>query len=214
MIDKVELDNRVREAANLYLSNIQHMSESELKDNLRYFAEKSKKIAEDILEQFVFAEVAKYTDGPFAIKDSEVLGSFINFNSGYQHQMLEWIESHPLEVKEEEFKLPQNPSSDEETKLIQPKTIFIGGTIISVGLFIFTNIWIALGAELLSVILAKVQEVRIRKSAEQREIAKRHYFKAIEDKKNRLINGMIDELGKWLDLGVDKSNAILASFNL
>lgn len=214
MIDKTELSNKIFEAASTMLSDIQSMSEEELRDNLRYFSEKCKSVAERILEVFITKTKRRYTEGEFAISDPEVLAKFVDFSTGYQEQMLNWIKKHPLEVKEEVFSLPQKPSADNETKQVQPKTIFFGGTIVSVGLFIFTNIRIALGAELLSVILAKVQEVRIRKSAEQKAIAKKHYLQAIEDKKNRLVNGMIDELGKWLDLGEEESNKILASFNL
>ena len=214
MIDKVELNNRIHEAAKLYLADIQQMSEKELKDNLRYFAEKCKGIAEGILENHVFANFTKYSEGPFAISDTETLSMFCDFKTGYQQQMLNWIAEHPLEVKEEVFELPQRPEDAIKNAPLSPAAILIGGTIVSVGLFIFTNIWIFIGAELLSVLLAKIQSNRVRKSDEQRKMAMEHYAVAIENKKNELVNGMIVELEKWLDIGEEESRRISSSYNL
>lgn len=214
MIDKTKLNTEVREAAQMYLSDINWMSENELRDNLEYFAEKCKKIAEGILEQFVFTNVSKYTEGDFPIQDMEILGQFVDFQTGYQAQMLKWIESHPLEVKKEAFEFPSKPVEKNDAQYIAPKSIFIGGTVIAVGLFIFTNIWIALGAELLAVLLAKVQSMRIQKSSVQRKMELEHYATALQDKKNELINGMLVELEKWLDQGEKKSKEILSTYKL
>src|SRR5574344_1126801 len=214
MIDKVELSNQIYEAANLCLADIYNMSEDTLKENLRYFAEKSKKIAEYILEQFVFDNFAKYTEGIFAITDPVVHEKFCDFKIGYQQQMLNWISDHPLEVKEETFHVPQKPDISAKDSAISPKTIIVGGTILSVGLFVFTNVWIFIGAELLAVVLAKIQSMRIQKSESQRRESMEYYKISLENKKNELVNGMINELDKWLDLGEEKSNEILASYNL
>lgn len=214
MIDKTKLNTEVREAAQMYLSDINRMSENELRDNLEYFAEKCKKIAEGILEQFVFTNVSKYTEGDFPIQDMEILGQFVDFQTGYQAQMLKWIESHPLEVKKEAFEFPSKPVEKNDAQYIAPKSIFIGGTVIAVGLFIFTNIWIALGAELLAVLLAKAQSMRIQKSVAQRKMELEHFVTALQDKKNELINGMLVELEKWLDQGVEKSKEILSTYKL
>lgn len=214
MTDKNKLNTEVHEAAQMYLSDINQMSESELRDNLEYFAEKCKKIAEEILEQYVFTNVSQYTEGDFPIQDVEILGRFVDFQTGYQAQMLQWIESHPLEVKEETFEFPTKPSERNNEQFIASKTIFIGGTVIAVGLFIFTNIWIVLGAELLAVLLAKAQSMRIQKSAAQRKMELEHYATALQDKKNELINGMLVELEKWLDQGEEKSKMILSTYKL
>ena len=214
MIDKNKLNTEVHEAAQMYLSDINQMSESELRDNLEYFAEKCKKIAEGILEQYVFTNVSKYTEGDFPIQDMEILGRFVDFQKGYQAQMLQWIESHPLEVKEETFEFPAKPCEKVNEQFVAPKTIFIGGTVIAVGLFIFTNIWIALGAELLAVLLAKAQSMRIQKSAAQRKMELEHYATALQNKRNELINGMLVELEKWLDQGEEKSKEILSTYKL
>lgn len=214
MTDKNKLNTEVHEAAQMYLSDINQMSERELRANLEYFAKKCKIIAEGILEQYIFTNVSKYTEGDFPIQDVEILGRFVDFRSGYQAQMLQWIESHPLEVKEETFVFPTMPTEKDDAQFVAPKTIFLGGTVIAVGLFIFTNIWIALGAELLAVLLAKVQSMRIQKSSVQRKMELEHYATALQDKKNELINGMLVELEKWLDQGEKKSKEILSTYKL
>lgn len=213
MVDKRKLNIEIQDAAQLYLSEINQMSETELRNNLEYFAEKSKKIVEGILEQYIFANVAQYTEGEFAIQDLKILGKFVDFQTGYQAQMLQWIEEHPLEVKEETFEYPTKPLEKDSTNFISPTSLFIGGSVIAVGLFIFTNIWIALGAELLAVLLAKVQSMRMQKSAAQRKMEMEHYAIALEDKKNELISGMLIELEKWLDQGISKSKEILSTYN-
>lgn len=50
MIDKTMLNKKIREAADLLLRDIQLMGPDELNENLRYFAEKAKNVAEGILE--------------------------------------------------------------------------------------------------------------------------------------------------------------------
>ena len=214
MIDKFKLNIEVQEAAKMYLSEINQMTDSELRENLEYFAEKCKKIAEGILEQYVFANVSRYTESEFSIQDVETLGKFVNFRTGYQAQMLHWIELHPLEVREEAFEFPYKPTGNDNAKDITPKSIIIGGSVLAVGLFIFTNIWIALGAELLAILLAKVQSIRILKNVEQRKMEVEHYNITLQNKKNELINGMLVELEKWLDEGEEKSKEILSTYNL
>ena len=117
-------------------------------------------------------------------------------------------------MKEETFEFPAKPSEKVNEQFVAPKTIFIGGTVIAVGLFIFTNIWIALGAELLAVLLAKAQSMRIQKSAAQRKMELEHYATALQNKRNELINGMLVELEKWLDQGEEKSKEILSTYKL
>lgn len=214
MIDKTTLNNKVHESANMLLADIQLMNETELQENLRYFAEKAKDIAESIFEEYVFAVVKKYTEGNFTISDPDKLSLFVDFTTGYQQQMLNWIQTHPLEVKEEVFEIPERPCDNVTINDISPKVILGVGTAIAVGLFIFTNIWIALAAEILSIVVAKIQKDRITKRREETEIERKRYAIAIEAKKNQLIIGMIDELEKWLDLGEEASGEILTSFNI
>lgn len=215
MINKVSLNNKIRESADLLLADIELMDEGELQENLRYFAEKAKSIAEGVLEEYIFSVVDKYTSGISEISDSEKLSKFINLDRGYQQQMLDWIKAHPLQVKEELFECPTVDDYHVERNDNSPKLILGTGTAIAVGLFIFTNIWIALAAEILVLAFAKYQKTKIEKhNALLFEIEKKQYETAIKAKRDKLINGMIEELEKWLDQGESASNQLLSSFNL
>ncbi|MDE6084660.1 MAG: hypothetical protein K2G11_09260 [Muribaculaceae bacterium] len=213
MIDKTALNIEIREAADLFLSDIQLMSETELNDNLRYFAEKCKSIAEYILEQYVISVRNRYSEGEFAIKDITLLNNFVDFSSGYQAQMLEWIKDNQLNVEEQTFEIPSKPQADFSNR-VKPKTIAISGTVIAVGLFIFSNIWIALAAELITCLATFIQKKRIAKSENQLLIEQKLYEQQLEAKKDSLVFGLISDLDKWLDKGVDASNEILKNFNL
>ena len=55
MIDKIELNKKIREKANFLLKDPHLMSETELQNKLRYFSEDAKDIAERILEEYIFS---------------------------------------------------------------------------------------------------------------------------------------------------------------
>lgn len=214
MIDKTELNVKIREISNEILADMQLMNKEELEDNMRYFAKKSKDIAESILEEYMNQVSFKFTESSSAITDMDKLSQFVDLKNGYQQQMLRWIEKHLLEVKEVVFVLPDNPADRPVQKNISPQTVLEAGTIIAVGLFIFTNIWIALAAEIATMIAAKIQHSKIQRQKCSLENEIKRYDIQIEHKKNELINGMINELGKWLDMGEEMSKSILVSFNI
>ena len=214
MIDKTELTLKIKETADTLLADIQQMSEDELKDNLRYFAEKCKSIAERILEEYITNTKNRYSEGIFAITDPQILSDFVDFSSGYQHQMLEWIKNNPLKVEESRFELPSKPAQDPSDKYVKPRNIAIAGTVVAVGLFIFTNIWIALAAELLTCLAALIQQKRIAKSRKQVIFGQEKYVQELLAKRDQLISGLISDLGKWLDNGEEASNQILKEYNI
>ena len=214
MIDKTELNIKISEAANKFLADIQLMSEDELKENLRFFAEKCKSIAERILEVYIKDIKNRYSEGEFAIKDSTVLGKFVDFSKGYQHQMLEWIRNNPLQVEELKFDRPKKTGTDSSSSAITPKAIVISGTVIAIGLFIFSNIWVALAAEILSCLAALIQKKRLSKSEKQIVFEQKRYEQELIAKKNQLVAGIISDLDKWLDSGEEASNNILKEYNI
>lgn len=215
MIDKVSLNNRIHESAEIFLADIHLMTEDELKNNLRYFAEKAKDAAESILEEYIFEVVKNYTSGSFALSEASKLAAFVNLSNGYQQQMLDWIKNHPLEVKEMFFDCPKKNEFCQEKKFVSPSIIFGTGTMIAVGLFVFTNIWVALVAEILTLAFAKFEKKKLDgHRIDEAEIQQKKYELAIKAKKNQLVNGMIEELEKWLDMGEAASNNILSTLNI
>lgn len=215
MINKVILNNKIHESAEMFLADIHLMGEDEVNNNLRYFSEKAKDAAESILEEYIFEVVEKYTSGAFALTDRKKLSAFINLSNGYQQQMLDWIKAHPLEVKETSFDYPKMEEFSQETNTLSPNIIWGTGTLVAVGLFIFTNIWIALAAEILTLVLTKYQKDKVDKQrAIGAEIQRKQYETAIKAKKNQLVNGMIEELEKWLDMGESASTSILSTLSV
>lgn len=214
MIDKTELNVKITEAANLLLADIRLMTEDELNENLRYFAEKCKSIAERILEQHITATKYRYSEGEFSIQDSVILSKFVDFYSGYQAQMLEWIKKNPLVVEEVVFEIPQKNSKGTRTSMVSPTTIAVSGSVIAIGLFIFTNIWIALAAEIITCLAALIQKKRIAKSEKQVVFEQKRYELELIAKKDKLVAGMISDLDQWLDNGEEASKKILKEYNI
>lgn len=214
MIDKTKLNFQIKDAANTLLADIQFMSEEELSDNLRYFAEKCKAIAERILELYITDVKKHYTEGEFAIDDPILLGRFVDFTTGYQHQMLEWIRNNSLKVEESEFELPKKPENDSFSTYMKPQAIVLSGTVIAVGLFIFTNIWIALAAEIITCLIAFIQKKRISKSQKQAIFEQQRYELELVAKRDQLVFGMISDLDKWLDRGEEASKQILKKYSI
>lgn len=214
MIDKTELSIKIKEAADTFLEDIQLMSENELKENLKYFAEKCKTIAERILEVYITSIKDRYSEGEFAIEDIGLLSKFVDFSTGYQHQMLEWIRNNSLKVEESRFEVPNKPKQNTSFSYIKPQYIAASGTVVAVGLFVFTNIWIALAVEIITCLASLIQNRRIAKAQQQTIFEQQRYEQELIAKKNQLVFGMITDLDKWLDNGEEASNQILKEYNI
>lgn len=206
LVDKVYLKTQVQEKAKLMLGEITD-------ENLKYFTEEVKKLAEGILEKYVFDIYDTSTTGAFSIEREDTLQAFSDFNSGYQAQMLKWISDNALKIKHVEINLSKQPA-ETAPKTTSPLYPFAIGTVIATGLFIFTNIWVALAAEILTLALAYRQYLKNGKSHKQYALEKERYAHELKIKKDKLIQGLIVDLEKWLDQGKAESDRILALYNL
>lgn len=181
-------------------------------ENLKYFSEETKKIAEATMENYIFHVYDLYSDGARKITDISLLEQFTNYSSGYQGQMLKWNEGHPIVLTEQTISIPAEPKGPE--KVLSPTPVLAIGTAVAVGLFIFTNVWVALAAELLAAALS-YRQVVAKKQADIKFAAKKaEYERAIKKLKQDLVLGLINELEEWLKLGKAASDAILKSYNL
>lgn len=209
MIDYVELETNVRRNAEDYLSDI-------TEDNLRAFAESTKSIAKIVLEKFYFAVDELYVDGPLKLQDNEQLAQFSDFCDGYRSKMINWANEHEIMIQE----MKVNPSlhypefSDIDTSKL-PLAIGGIGTIVAVGLCIFTKTWIAVVAELL-VLAATIYSYNsaTKHRNEEHEILLKKYEIQLQEEKQRLINGLISDLKEWLKKAEEFSDETLASFGI
>lgn len=181
-------------------------------DNLKYFSEETKKIAEAAMENYIFHVYDLYSEGARKITDLSLLEQFTAYSSGYQGQMLKWNEEHPIVLTEQTISIPAEPAEPE--KVMSPIPVFAIGTAVAVGLYIFTNVWVALAAELLAVALSYRQVVAKKQADIKFEAKKADYKRSIKKLKRDLVLGLTKDLEEWLTQGKAASDAILHSYNL
>lgn len=209
MMDVVRLETEVRQKAHEYLDDI---SES----NLKAFAESTKNIAHSVLENYYLAVDDIYTNGALKIENSDIYNKFIDFHDGYRAQMKKWTLENEITIGEMVI-TPTLQYPDFEDEDIKKKPIAIAGvgTLVAAGLIIFSKIWIAVAAELLTL---GVSAYTYKKSKESRE--ERHAFRVkkyemqIEQEKARLVNGLIKDLKTWLANAESFSNDIILKFGI
>ena len=61
--------------------------------------------------------------------------------------------------------------------------------------------------KLLSIVVISYQQ-------EQKQMELDHYALILDNKREQLVSGMIEELDKWLDMGIKASDDILESLNI
>lgn len=208
-MDLVKLENEVRQKAQEYLDDI-------TEENLKSFAEATKYIAQSVLENYFLNVDDIYTNGALKIEDTEVFNRFLDFHDGYRALMRKWTADNAIslgEMKiEPSIKYPELTSSD---IIGAPQKIIGAGTLVAVGLFIFTNIWIAVAAELLVIGTAAYVYKKNKKSQEKEFAFKvRMYEMQIEREKSRLVNGLIKDLKKWLENAEQYSNSVLSDLGV
>lgn len=182
-------------------------------DSLKTFSQEVKLIATGKLEEYIFKVYDLYSDGARKISDYETLSSFTDFSSGYQSLMLKWIEESPIEIREQRVSIPPRPVNPQvnSTKPIVSLGI---GTAIAIGLYIFSNVWVALAAELLTVAITYKQHQSIRNVLDKYEYDNKAYEFQLRKLKQQLVDGLSNDLVKWVLLGKTYSDSILKSYNL
>jgi hypothetical protein len=196
----------IEEKAHLLLAEI-------TEDNVKTFAQEVKLIAEGVMEQYIFKVYNLYSEGARKISDHDVLEAFIDYSSGYQSKMLTWKESHPIQLKEIKIEIPNLPENPKINNQLPVITVS-AGTVIAIGLFIFSNAWVALAAEILTLAIAYKQQTRQQKARQAYEADLLAYNNQLGMKRMTLINGLTEDLVKWLEMGKEYSDTVLTSYNL
>lgn len=204
-IDLAQMKTRILDKAKLHLKDINEA-------NLDYFANDVKKIAESIMEKYIFDVYDLYTSGAMAITDINTLAAFTDTGNGFQIKMLQWKRLNNIQISKEKIELPEAPSKPNVTSY--HKTTIGVGTIIATGLIIFKHPWIALAIELLTLSTSYVQYKHKTDSERIYKMKLEKYEMEITKLKNSFVNGIISDIEKWLLLGQEKTKEILKSFEV
>lgn len=209
MMDYVRLEKEVRQKAKEYLGEI-------TEENLKLFAESTKFITQSVFEKYYLEVDHLYSDGALKIKDEELLDQFMDFHDGYRASMKKWMADNEITIREMKvdtsISLPDLPSEDiKQTSLVIAGT----GTLVAVGLFIFTDLWIAVAAELLFLGIATViYKKKKDKQTEDYEFKIREYEILIQKEKSHLVNGLIKDLKTWLYNAEEYSDKVLTKIGI
>lgn len=209
MMDVVRLETEVRQKALEYLDDISE-------GNLKAFAESTKNIAQSVLENYFLAVDDIYTNGALKIENSEIYNKFIDFHDGYRAQMKKWATENEITIGEMVITPTlQYPEIENENITKKPIAIAGVGTLVAAGLIIFSKMWIAVAAELLTLGVSAYSYKKSKESRETRYAYRvKKYEMQIEQEKARLVNGLIKDLKTWLGNAESFSNDVILKFGI
>ncbi len=209
MMDVVRLETEVRQKALEYLDDISE-------GNLKAFAESTKNIAQSVLENYFLAVDDIYTNGALKIENSEIYNKFIDFHDGYRAQMKKWASENEITIGEMVITPTlQYPEIENENITKKPIAIAGVGTLVAAGLIIFSKMWIAVAAELLTLGVSAYSYKKSKESRETRYAFRvKKYEMQIEQEKARLVNGLIKDLKTWLGNAESFSNDVILKFGI
>lgn len=209
MMDVVRLETEVRQKALEYLDDISE-------GNLKAFAESTKNIAQSVLENYFLAVDDIYTNGALKIENSEIYNKFIDFHDGYRAQMKKWATENEITIGEMVITPTlQYPEIENENITKKPIAIAGVGTLVAAGLIIFSKMWIAVAAELLTLGVSAYSYKKSKESRETRYAFRvKKYEMQIEQEKACLVNGLIKDLKTWLGNAESFSNDVILKFGI
>ena len=209
MMDVVRLETEVRQKSQEYLDEI-------TEGNLKSFAEATKYIAQSVLENYFLAVDDLYTNGALKIKDNEIFNKFSDFHNGYRAQMKKWVSENEITICEMKVTPTlQSPELEDDNIVKKPIAIASVGTLVAVGLFVFSEMWIAVAAELLALWVAVCAYKKSKKNCEKKYAFKvKKYEIQIEQEKARLVNGLIKDLKTWLSNAECFSNDVIYNWGI
>ena len=209
MVDFFRLKEEVRAKAAEYLDDIPE-------ENLKAFAESTKFIAQSILEKFYFDVDDLYTDGVLKLQDEKQLNAFSDFHDGYRAKMRLWSNKNLISIREVKIDASLEIPHKVQDVTAPPVAVASVGTLIAVGLAIAgVELWIIVAAELL--VLATATYLYKQKKAQNKadyNFKLKRYENQIEREKARLVNGLIEDLTKWLNNAKNHSDSLLISFGI
>jgi hypothetical protein len=109
----------------------------------------------------------------------------------------------------------QYPEIENDNITKKPIAIAGVGTLVAAGLIIFSKMWIAVAAELLTLGVSAYSYKKSKESRETRYAFRvKKYEMQIEQEKARLVNGLIKDLKTWLGNAESFSNDVILKFGI
>lgn len=208
-IDYARLEAEVRQKAQVYLDSISE-------ENLKAFIDSTRFIAYSVIEDYYFTVDDYYTNGKYKIESSETLHKFIDFYDGYRAQMRKWVSENNITIKEMKFNSPRIPEENDDNNITKNPKIVTGiGTLISVGLCIFKEVWVAVATELLTLTIAAYTYKLNKESYQKKYVSKIIEIELqIEREKEHFIAEVIREIKVWLEQAEVFSNEIILKMGI
>lgn len=209
LMDYVRLETDVRQKAQEYLDDVSD-------DNLKSFVESARFVALSVLEKYFFSIDELYTNGACKIADENVYNKFIDFHDGYRALMKNWSSNHEIAIRETKVdpSLKQPELSCENLNKHTPKIVGIG-TLVAAGLYILSDAWKAVAAEVLALGTATLVYKQNKKNQESDYAFKvEQYERQLKKEKDRLATCLINDLKQWLKNAEQYSNSILVEFGV
>lgn len=204
-IDLAQMRISIEEKAKIILNEV-------TEDDVNYFVKEAKNEAKHLMAKYIFTIYNFYTEGEFAIKNMDSLEAFTNPDTGFQAQMLNWIDQSDIAITQADMNYAEAPTKRNTSSF--HKTTLGVGTAIAAGLLIFKHPWIALTVELLALSASYVQYKNKDNNEKRYNEQLEKYTKDITALKNSFVNSMISDMEKWLKDGQQKTKEVLNTFKL
>ena len=210
-IDIEEMKRRIRAKADELLVEI-------TKDSLCFFVEEAIDVAENILENYVFAVYDQYTAGEFAIKNPVQRELFTNFRTGYQQKMLEWKDQNKPEIKLMDIISTLRRQNGKHWYYASLGVGTAGAIGLAFycyrkGLAIDRCCLVGIAVELLTLVISCHLYLKEKKVKNKHEEQPEQYETELIKKKEDFVNEVINQLENWLKQGEKYSNKLLTKYN-
>lgn len=207
--DRMSLSVQLEQLAETHLATVNV-------DTIAIFAKEAKRLVDNAFDNFIIEQENIFTgDGLRAIKDKTMLLAFTDMQNGYRSQMQDWVEKHPVELKQNSYSindLTQRLPLSEREAIRRSASVLGIGSLAVLGLrFITGTSWTYL-AELAVLALAGVAYSK-GNDIDTKRLLQKHKVRLKATRIN-VVNSINSDLGQWLDLAEAENQRILQTFNI
>ena len=184
------------------------------KEEIERFLSEAKRIGKNVLKEFVFNTYNFFANGDNCIEDLDIMEAFTNYNTGYQQEMLNWINQNEIVIP---IQFTDTSANHEKTSNLPWHFIILGlGTafagVMAACTQIKKHLLLASAIEIVTVVTSYC--IYNKKSNENDEKQHKENLKKRDLMKEQLIDDVIKTVEEWLKLGEYRSNELLEKFDI